>query len=46
MLEVKDIDEIAVTKLSDEAFQDKWQFRPVRVTGVIENTQEVLIQRP
>jgi len=42
-LDIADIEEIAVTKLSDEAFQEKWQYRPVRITGIIENSQENLI---
>ena len=43
VLDIADIDEIAVTKLSDEAFQEKWQYRPVRIMGIIENSQENLI---
>jgi cytochrome oxidase assembly protein ShyY1 len=35
-----------VTKLSDQAFQEKWQYRPVKITGILENLQENLIQRP
>ena len=32
--------------MSEEDFNKEWLYRPVRVRGVLDNEQEVLIQRP
>ena len=41
VLEVNDIQEI--DHRNEEEFQKRWQYRPVRVKGILDNEQEILI---
>ena len=46
VLPIEDIDVLDVENMSKEEFEKQWIYRPVRVRGVLDNQEEVLIQRP